>query len=167
MRGRWLCWMDHNHWLGVNADHLEQALVRPRALAEQIADAELRSRRLDAIASLHNYTELLREAASADASVSSPLRGSRQPTTFAFKLELQDGRWHVDEKVLETPPRVGDVLSFGGHRWRVRASEIVKTRPARRPARGLRLRTRSQCNGGRRRRSNHAGLGYGVYRLRS
>jgi len=71
------------------------------ASARPFADEELRCRRLDAISSLHNYTELLREAASADAPDSSPLRASpRRPTAFAFKLELKDGRWNIDGKCL-------------------------------------------------------------------
>ena len=55
---------------------------------------------------------------------------------FAFKLEFEDGRWNVDEKQLEAAPIVGDIVSFGdGRPWRVRETQYVRARPARKPVR--------------------------------
>jgi hypothetical protein len=58
----------------------------------------------------------------------------RQP--FSFKLEFPNGSWNVDEKQLEIAPQIGDIVSFGdGRPWRVRASQFVRARPTRKPAR--------------------------------
>jgi hypothetical protein len=49
---------------------------------------------------------------------------------YAFKLELPDGRWTVEEKWLDRPPQVGAVVEFGG-RWRVRSVERLGSRVGR------------------------------------
>ncbi len=105
-----------------NADQLERSLSHQLALLKDIADEEQRSRRSEAINSVGNYVGLLRAA-------------EALPTNFSFKLELNDGRWDIAEKNLTAPPRVGDVLSLAGRRWRVRASQFVRPRPSGRPAR--------------------------------
>lgn len=105
-----------------NADQLERSLSQQRASLSEIADDEQRSRRTEAINSVGNYVGLLRAAESL-------------PENFSFKLELNDGRWDVAEMHLTTAPRVGDVLSLAGQRWRVRASQLVRPRPSGRPAR--------------------------------
>jgi hypothetical protein len=57
---------------------------------------------------------------------------------FSFKLELADGRWNIDEKELDVPPQIGDIVSFDdGCSWRVRASEFVRARPTQKPVREL------------------------------
>jgi hypothetical protein len=108
-----------------NADQLEQSLSRQRAAIGEMADDEQRSRRTEAVARLGNYVGMLRDA-------EAPLRTIG---AFSFKLELNDGRWDVEELNMPKVPRVGDVLSFHGTTWRVRASQLVKPRPAGRPAR--------------------------------
>jgi hypothetical protein len=105
-----------------NADQLELSLSHQRASLNAIADDEQRSRRTEAINSVGKYVGLLRAA-------------EALPANFSFKLELNDGRWDIAEKHLASPPRVGDVLSLAGQRWRVRASQFVRPRPSGRPAR--------------------------------
>ena len=117
--------MEYDDRLRLNADQLEQSLARQRAVLGDMADDEERSRRADAMARIGNYVGMLREA---------------QPAIdftgcFSFKLELNDGRWDVEEMSMPAAPQVGDVLSFHGSRWRVRASQFVRPRPAGRPAR--------------------------------
>jgi hypothetical protein len=109
--------------LCLNADQLEQSLSRQHALLGEIKDDEERSRRTEAMAQISNYVGMLREA------------GTRPSGSFSFKLELQDGRWDVEEKDMPAEPRLGDVLSFHGSQWFVRTSQLVRPRPAGRPAR--------------------------------
>lgn len=117
--------MDSDARLSLNADQLEQALARQHALMGEMANDEQRSRRADAMVRIGNYVGMLREA-----EPQADCTGS-----FSFKLELRDGRWDIEEKSMRTPPRVGDVVSFHGNRWRVFASQLVRPRPAGRPAR--------------------------------
>jgi hypothetical protein len=114
--------VEPNRHMSLNADQLEWSLLQQRAALSEITDEEQRSRRSEAINSVGNYVGLLRAAESL-------------PTNFSFKLELNDGRWDIAEKHLTAPPRVGDVLSLAGQRWRVRASQLVRPRPSGRPAR--------------------------------
>lgn len=106
---------------------MEQLLARQRASLDAIADDEERSRRADAMVRIGTYVGMLREAEPP----------ARLTGSFSFKLELQDGRWDVEEKSMPAPPRVGDVVSLHGSRWRVRASQFVRPRPAGRPAREI------------------------------
>jgi hypothetical protein len=108
--------------LRLNADQLEQSLSRQHALLSEITDDEERTRRADAMAQISNYVGMLRDA-------------GRPSGSFSFKLELLDGRWDVEERDMPAEPRLGDVLSFHGIQWFVRTSQIVKPRPAGRPAR--------------------------------
>lgn len=117
--------MDHDARLRSNADQLEQSLELQQALLGAMADDEQRTRRADAMVRIGNYVGMLREA--------QPQANST--ISFSFKLELQDGRWDVEEKNMPTPPQVGDVVSFHGSRWRVLASQFVRPRPAGRPTR--------------------------------
>jgi hypothetical protein len=115
-----------------NADELESALARNREVLAGVEDDEQRSRREEAMDQMLRYVALLRVAASGE-HVSGRSQLNR---SFAFKLELEDGRWDVEEKSLTIAPRVGDVLSFeDGRQWRVRASQLVRPRPAHKPAR--------------------------------
>jgi hypothetical protein len=116
--------MDFDPRFSRNADQLEQSLARQHALMGETVDDDERSRRADAMVRIGNYVGMLREAELPS------ITGS-----FSFKLELQDGRWDVEEKSMPTPPRVGDVVSLHGSRWRVLASQFVRPRPAGRPAR--------------------------------
>jgi hypothetical protein len=109
----------------LNADQLEQSLSRQRERLSEITDDEQRSRRAEAMTQVGNYVGMLRDA-------EAPARPSG---SFSFKLELNDGRWDVEEKDMPAAPRVGDVLSFHGSEWFVRTSQLVKPRPAGRPAR--------------------------------
>jgi hypothetical protein len=111
--------------LCLNADQLEQSLSRQRERLGEITDDEQRSRRAEAMTQVGNYVGMLR-----DAEAPARPRGS-----FSFKLELNDGRWDVEEKDMPAAPRLGDVLSFHGSEWFVRTSQLVKPRPAGRPAR--------------------------------
>jgi hypothetical protein len=111
--------------LSLNADLLEQSLSRQRERLSEITDDEQRSRRADAVAQIGTYVGMLRDA-------EAPLMGSG---SFSFKLELNDGRWDVEEMDMSKTPRVGDVLFFHGSKWFVRTSQLVKPRPAGRPAR--------------------------------
>jgi hypothetical protein len=54
---------------------------------------------------------------------------------YAFKLELPDGSWDVDEKRLPERPQVGGIVEFGSW-WQVRGVERVRT-PVRKPDREL------------------------------
>jgi hypothetical protein len=111
--------------LCLNADQLEQSLSRQRERLGEITDDEQRSRRAEAMARVGTYVGMLRDA-------EAPLMRSG---SFSFKLELNDGRWDVEEMDMSAAPRVGDVLSFHGSKWFVRTSQLVKPRPAGRPAR--------------------------------
>lgn len=55
---------------------------------------------------------------------------------YTLKLELPDGRWSVDEKQLETRPRIGELVELGAW-WKVRRVERVPVRVARKPDREL------------------------------
>lgn len=54
---------------------------------------------------------------------------------YAFKLELPDGRWDVDEKKLGARPRVGEIVEFGAW-WQVKGVQRVRA-PVRKPDREL------------------------------
>ena len=58
------------------------------------------------------------------------------PDFYAFKLELPDGRWNVDEKRLPERPRVGEIVEFGAW-WQVRGVQRVRTPVRRKPDREL------------------------------
>jgi hypothetical protein len=111
--------------LSLNADQLEESLSRQRARLGEIVDDEQRSRRAEAMNEFGAYLGMLREAEMRQSPAGS----------FSFKLELLDGRWDVEEKDMPKAPRVGDVLSFHGSKWFVRTSQLVRPRPAGRPAR--------------------------------
>lgn len=107
------------------ADQLDEALAATRRTLAAVTAGEQRTRRESAIDQAAQYVALLREAREP---------GTRVP--FWFKLEFPDGRWNVAERMLDATPRVGDVVSFDdGSRWRVRDSQLVKPRPARKPPR--------------------------------
>ena len=112
---------------GKNADYLEQAFTEQRSRLTELASEQERSRRAQALDHMANYVVLLREAASAFGV------GRR---AFSFKVEFEDGRWSIEEKELESPPQVGDVVSFSeAGSWRVRATQLVGVRPKGKPAR--------------------------------
>ena len=117
--------MEFDPRLCLNADQLEQSVSRQRARLGEIVDDEQRSRRAEAMDQISAYVGMLREAEMRQTPAGS----------FSFKLELLDGRWDVEEKDMPAAPRVGDVLSFHGSKWFVRTSQLVKPRPAGRPAR--------------------------------
>lgn len=48
------------------------------------------------------------------------------PGFYSFKLELPDGRWNVDEKRLETRPRIGEIVEFGSW-WQIKRVTSVRT----------------------------------------
>jgi len=119
-----------------NADELEEALSRKRRALSEVTDDEQRLRREEAIEQLMTYVALLRDAASCEVTLQGEIDHGRSLSRFWFKLELEDRRWNVEEKKLTIAPRIGDVLSFDdGSRWRVRASQFVRPRPARKPER--------------------------------
>lgn len=106
---------------------LEQALAETRRALPALDSRDERSRRASAIEQVAQYVALLREAGGAAA---------RTPAAFWFKREFPDGRWDVAERVLDAPPRVGDVVAFDdGSCWQVRDSQLVRPRPARKPPR--------------------------------
>ena len=55
---------------------------------------------------------------------------------YTLKLEFPDGRWSVDEKLLEETPRVGELLEHGAW-WKVLRVDHVPVRVARKPDREL------------------------------
>lgn len=116
----------------LNADQLESALAQKRSGLGDLENDEQRSRREQAIEQLGTYVSMLRDTTTT--SVFGPDGQPRRP--FAFKLEFEDGRWNVDEKELDAAPCVGDIVSFGdGRPWRIRATQFVRARPARKPVR--------------------------------
>jgi hypothetical protein len=123
----------------LNADRLESALAHKRDRLADLENEEQRSRREQAIDQMGNYVSMLRDTTTTSTSAAlaaayGPDGRLRRP--FTFKLEFDDGRWNVDEKQLDTAPRVGDIVSFGdGMPWRVRATQFVRARPARKPVR--------------------------------
>ena len=117
----------------INADLLEQSIAEKRRRLADLATDEQRSRRSRALDHMAAYAVKLREAA--DVSLGDR-RSSEPGIGHAFKLEFEDGRWSIEEKELETTPRVGDVVSFDdGPPWRVHASQFVRPRPSGKPAR--------------------------------
>ncbi len=109
----------------LNADQLESALARKRDSLAGLENEEQRSRREQAIEQFGTYVAMLRDTTTVSAA-----------RPFSFKLEFEDGRWNVDEMRLEAAPRVGDIVSFGdGRPWRIRATQLVRARPARKPVR--------------------------------
>lgn len=120
-----------------NADQLDHALASKRVDLARVDNDELRVRRELAIEQMANYVSMLRDTTTTSASLAAaygPDGRLRQP--FSFKLEFADGRWNVDEKQLEATPQIGDIISFDdGRPWRVRASQLVRARPARKPVR--------------------------------
>lgn len=114
----------------LNADQLESALAQERyGLSELEQDA--RARREQALEQMSAYVSMLRNTSAAIRTADGL---PRRP--FSFKLEFEDGRWNVDEMELDVAPRVGDIVSFGdGRPWRIRATQSVRARPARKPVR--------------------------------
>jgi hypothetical protein len=121
----------------LNADQLEVALAHERDGLAELENEEQRSRREQAIEQLANYASMLRDTTTAPASPRAATGpGSRPRRPFAFKLEFADGSWNVDERKLDAAPRIGDIISFDdGRAWRVRASQFVRAKPTRKPAR--------------------------------
>jgi hypothetical protein len=120
-----------------NADQIDQALASKRVGLAGVENDEQRSRHEQAIEQMANYVSMLRDTTTTSASLAAaygPDGRLRRP--FSFKLEFADGRWNVDEKELEAAPQIGDIISFDdGRPWRVRASTLVRARPARKPVR--------------------------------
>lgn len=56
--------------------------------------------------------------------------------SYAFKLELPDGRWDLDEKRLTERPRVGEIVEFGAW-WQVKGVQRVRTPVRHKPDREL------------------------------
>ena len=121
----------------INADRLESALARKRDGLAALPDDALRSQREGAIEQLSTYVSMLRDTTTtSDALLAAYGPDGRPRRPFAFKLEFEDGRWNVDEKELEAAPAVGDIVSFGdGRPWRIRDTQFVRARPARKPVR--------------------------------
>jgi hypothetical protein len=120
-----------------NADQLDHVLASRSVDLARVDNDEQRSRHEQAIEQMANYVSMLRDTTTTSASLAAaygPDGRLRRP--FSFKLEFADGRWSVDEKQLEAAPQIGDIISFGdGRPWRVRASQLVRARPARKPGR--------------------------------
>lgn len=113
--------------LSQNADQLDEALAATRRTLAEVTAGEQRARRASAIDQAAQYVALLRAAGE---------QGAHKPVPFWFKLVFPDGRWNVAERLLDSAPRVGDVVCFDdGRCWRVRDSQVVMPRPARKPAR--------------------------------
>jgi hypothetical protein len=120
---------------GINADELEQALAEQRSRLAALASGRQRGRRVQALEHMASYVAMLRDAAAVTSSSDSAGSGGSSPA-FSFKVEFEDGRWSVAEKELATAPRIGDVISFPeAGSWRVRATQLVRTRPAGKAAR--------------------------------
>lgn len=119
--------MGRDERLERNADALEQALAETRKHLPEVDSRAARARRASAIEQVAQYVALLREAGGAV---------PHRPVPFWFKREFPDGRWDVAERVLDEPPRVGDVVAFeDGSCWQVRDSQLVRPRPERKPPR--------------------------------
>jgi hypothetical protein len=120
-----------------NADQLDHVLASKRVDLARVENAEARSRHEQAIEQMANYVSMLRDTTTTSESLAAaygPDGRLRRP--FSFKLEFSDGSWNVDEKDLEAAPQIGDIVSFGdGRPWRIRASQFVRARPTRKPAR--------------------------------
>lgn len=107
------------------AEQLQRALDAQRLALAGLGQGEDRTRRAEAIDRLAQYISLLRQA-------------TGESRFYTFKLEFPDGRWDVEERRLEHPPSVGDVVElerFGA--WRVRGSQFVRPRPSQKPPREL------------------------------
>lgn len=121
----------------LNADQLDLALAVERDGLAGLENEDQRSRREQAIDQMANYVSMLRDTTTTSESLAAaygPDGRLRRP--FSFKLEFSDGSWNVDEKDLEAAPQIGDIVSFSdGRPWRIRASQFVRARPTRKPAR--------------------------------
>jgi hypothetical protein len=112
----------------LNADELEQALAQTRRSLNDVPD-EHRSRREAAIDQFSHYAALLRTASSIGGDMPRPSR------FYWFKLVFPDGRWNVEEKLLQSSPAVGDVVDLAEYgQWQIRTSQFVKPRPSQKPA---------------------------------
>ncbi len=108
---------------GRNADALEQALIVSRLTLAGLGSDDERQRRIDALAHIEGYMELLREP-TAQYMLGEPVR-------YSFKLVFPDGRWAIDEKQLVDRPHAGDLVefeNFGG--WRIESEQQVGVKPA-------------------------------------
>ena len=108
---------------GRNADALEQALSLSRLTLAGLESDDERQRRIDALAHIEGYMDLLREP-TAQYMLGEPVR-------YSFKLVFPDGRWAIDEKQLVGRPHAGDVVefeNFGG--WRIESEQRVGVKPA-------------------------------------
>jgi hypothetical protein len=113
---------------GRNADALERALSLSRQTLDGLGSDDERQRRVDALAHIEGYMELLREP-TAQYMLGEPVR-------YSFKLVFPDGRWAIDEKQLIDRPNAGDVVefeNFGG--WRIESEQRVGVKPAGKPPR--------------------------------
>jgi hypothetical protein len=121
----------------LNADQLDHALAYKRVGLAEVENEEQRARHEQAIEQMANYVSMLRDTTTTSASLAAAYGpDGRLRSPFSFKLEFADGRWNVDEKELEAAPQIGDIISFDdGRPWRVRASQLVRARPARKPVR--------------------------------
>ena len=121
----------------LNADRLESALAQKREGLAELENDALREQREQAIEQMATYVSMLRDTTTTSAALAAAYGPDGRPRLpFAFKLEFEDGRWNVDEKQLDTAPHVGDIVSFGdGRPWRIRATTLVRARPARKPVR--------------------------------
>jgi hypothetical protein len=99
-----------------NAQRVEALLDVP-ARELQTLEGEARDRRAAALGAAAAYAHLLRETAP---------HGIQE--RYAFKLEFPDGRWDVQEQLLPTPPRVGDLVWFGPDAWQVSGYRQVPAR---------------------------------------
>jgi hypothetical protein len=121
----------------LNADQIDSTLAHRRERLAELENEEQRSRREQAIDQMATYVSMLRDTTTTSASLAAaygPDGRLRRP--FSFKLEFPNGSWNVDEKQLEAAPKIGDIISFGdGRPWRIRASQFVRARPTRKPAR--------------------------------
>jgi hypothetical protein len=120
-----------------NADQIDHALAHKREGLSELVNEDQRSRHEQAIEQMASYVAMLRDTTTTSASLAAaygPDGRLRQP--FSFKLEFPNGSWNVDEKELEAAPQIGDIVSFSdGRPWRIRASQFVRARPTRKPAR--------------------------------
>jgi hypothetical protein len=121
----------------LNADQLDSALAHKREALSKLENEEQRSRRAQAIEQMENYVSMLRDTTTTSASLAAAYGpDGRLRSPFSFKLEFADGRWDVDEKRLDVTPQIGDIVSFDdGRPWRIRASQLVRARPTRKPVR--------------------------------
>jgi hypothetical protein len=111
-----------------NARELAHLLAHGRDALIKVEQDQDRRRHAEALDHMAQYVALLREA---------PDQKNRFKR-YAFKLELSDGRWGVEEKELAAPPSVGEVVEFADEgRWKVLASQMLKPRPVTKPAREL------------------------------